>query len=751
YKKSREEMWTAKEKRAARSLIDSCFDFHNRNGRHISVLFEELPDKSNPQNSAYYDKVPDPRSLRQVSEYLKKGSYDSPKDFYTDLKMVFSNLSFVVNKSARDWQDAIRMDQYVDEAWELKSAAGELPSLDNLFGDESDSNQQTLPQNEVSNTTIEQVAPSAPDSGADSATMSNKRIRSQSTSSSASGEAGYHLPGSNSSNLNGIPRGSSNKRPRRATQSNVNGEEDSAAQLKDRFPDSDTGWMRDNPNHDSQTLTRFILNRLKSERIPITSSLPNSTTPVEMLSSTTIAQDLPLLNLDRIETRLSSNDYSDAEAFDKDLYQAFLEAEKIYACDPDRLGLLYVLKRLYQELTQNDGSAALKDSIPIGTAKKLASVSMGPGNKSQLPKNDEPVKLKAKEKVLLEGIHLKGDYFRVGDCVHIFNPEDPSRPIIAQIFNTYRRVDTGRRAINVCWYYRPEDTVHQISRIFFKDEVFKTGNFIDHLVEDVIGRCLVLFYTRYLKGRPSAPIWAPNMPTYICEHRYKDDVYGFKKIKNWESCVPSNVRNEATEENFVPYPTPLQVSSLVKLKSPFLKPPDQALRASGEAIYLGHTEVAKSIPKDQFKSHDLCLTIEAIEKIVGKIPDTPVRAPHVIEISQENSSNTPTARSSQSGAHRSSKVTPKLPTSALPPAPITAISLPKNLIGNLGGTNAGNGENSSDVSQRLKNIDFKSKNLVEMLGQKDLRRDPCLLDLYSNQEYFEKLPDELFGEFYFFL
>lgn len=75
-----------------------------------------------------------------------------------------------------------------------------------------------------------------------------------------------------------------------------------------------------------------------------------------------------------------------------------------------------------------------------------------------------------------------------------------------------------------------------------------------------------MFFTRYVRGRPK--VWHPGMPLYVVEHRYKDDVKSFKKIKNWNSCVPEEVRKN--EYELVPYPNE-RVDVLRRIKSPFVR------------------------------------------------------------------------------------------------------------------------------------------------------------------------------------
>ncbi|KAA1107242.1 hypothetical protein PGT21_007563 [Puccinia graminis f. sp. tritici] len=700
-------MLSSIEKEACVKLIESCFNFHNRNGRLISTPFEELPDES---NTVYYEKVSQPKSFASVLDLLNQDHYDNLKDLYTDLKQVFSNL------------------QYVDETWDQRAAEKVLPSLEVLFPDSSHPRLEPTSRKSLATEASESQPSSKSIKPISTGAAALKRSRSQSTSSSASAdEARTPIASSHVSNT---ATRNQNKRSRKSLPTPVNNapDDDGPMTAKDRVPDPESGWMRDGNSHlNSQALANFIITRLKHERLPADGFSSQSIPHQGALSDTTIAQDSPALKLDPIEAQLQNNQYTSMELFDRDLHQAFVDAEKAYSKMPDRLAGVYVLKRLYQELTQGDGSQTLRDSIPVGAARKLASVTMGPGNRLHLPRNDEPVKLKAKDKILLEGIHHKGDYMRIGDWVHIFNPDDPSRPIVAQIFNTYRRVDTGRRTVSVCWYYRPEETVHYISRTFLANEVFKTGNFIDHVVEDIMGRCLVLFYTKYVRGRPSAPLWTPETPTYICEHRYKDDQFSFKKIKNWDSCIPANIRNEGTEENFQTYPNIQLVSTLVRLPSPFLSAASDRSKGSGEPIIASPQEVAKELPKDQTKCHDLNLSLSDVEKILGRLPTHPPRRPHGVEPGEES------AQSTRSPSIQSKALSLPQPSSASATPTITSTVSP----------------NLSFPPSTGKSFDLTSLELCHLLGHSKNgrpKRPPCLLDLVASQDRFEKLPEKLFGE-----
>ena len=126
-----------------------------------------------------------------------------------------------------------------------------------------------------------------------------------------------------------------------------------------------------------------------------------------------------------------------------------------------------------------------------------------------------------------------------GDWVHLQNPNDLTKPIVAQIYRTWQDPE-GQKWINACWYYRPEQTVHRYEKHFFENEVVKTGQYRDHHIDEVVDRCFVMFFTRYHKGRPRG--FPADKEVYVCEARYNEDKFKLNKIKTWASCVPDEVR-----------------------------------------------------------------------------------------------------------------------------------------------------------------------------------------------------------------
>lgn len=139
--------------------------------------------------------------------------------------------------------------------------------------------------------------------------------------------------------------------------------------------------------------------------------------------------------------------------------------------------------------------------------------------------------------------------------MHIVNPNDPAKPTVAQIYRIWQDANK-QRWINACWYYHPYQTVHHVDKRFFENEVVKTGQYRDHMVQEIVDRCFVMFITRYNKGRPR------GLPTdktaYVCEARYNEENRKFNKIKTWASCLPDEVRERDYEMDLFDMPRQLK-------------------------------------------------------------------------------------------------------------------------------------------------------------------------------------------------
>lgn len=104
-------------------------------------------------------------------------------------------------------------------------------------------------------------------------------------------------------------------------------------------------------------------------------------------------------------------------------------------------GRVLVLQRLYQGLTSSNAAAKL---LTKTAPNNFASIPAGPGYAKPLHSatstSEDAVttyRIQNKDRTFMEEIVWKGMSYKNGDYIHVMNPNDPSRPIIAQIFKVY--------------------------------------------------------------------------------------------------------------------------------------------------------------------------------------------------------------------------------------------------------------------------------------------------------------------------
>lgn len=166
-------------------------------------------------------------------------------------------------------------------------------------------------------------------------------------------------------------------------------------------------------------------------------------------------------------------------------------------------------------------------------------------------------------RIPLDLVEVNGYNYKVGDWVLINNPNEPEKPTVGQIFRLWSLKD-GTKYFNACWYYRPEQTVHRFDRLFFLNEVCKTGQYRDHFVNEIVGPCYVVFVTRYQKGDLDRNMVPDGCPWFICEFRYNENSHVFNRIRTWKACLPDAVR-DAQEPPIIPLNEPRK---LIKFESP---------------------------------------------------------------------------------------------------------------------------------------------------------------------------------------
>ncbi|KAF1984162.1 hypothetical protein K402DRAFT_360022 [Aulographum hederae CBS 113979] len=226
--------------------------------------------------------------------------------------------------------------------------------------------------------------------------------------------------------------------------------------------------------------------------------------------------------MDLIKKKLKRKKYASVEQFMKDVELIFENAKN------------------YNE----DDSQIYKDAVHLQKESRVLA-------ELEMKKPDTDYVMEDGRIPMPSGILHNGELWKVGDWVHIQNANDPTKPIVAQVYRTWQDVDGGKW-VNVCWYYHPEQTVHRFDRHFFEKEVVKTGQYRDHPIDEVVDRCFVMFFTRYNKGRPRN--FPADKEIYVCEARYNEEKHKLNKIKTWASCLPDEVRDKDYEMDLFDQP-----------------------------------------------------------------------------------------------------------------------------------------------------------------------------------------------------
>ncbi|KIK92078.1 hypothetical protein PAXRUDRAFT_830304 [Paxillus rubicundulus Ve08.2h10] len=532
-----------------------------RGKRQVSSMFLDLVDRADwPE---YYEVIPEPRCINGVRASVAKNRYKDPLNAYTDLSLVFWNALFYNEPSSQIASDAEMLKNVLETEWQKRSV---LPAPRHSPPPSSPQKVHgTLPaappQLKTTQSAGSPTKPGAADAKPAAATSSTSpQVPKPATRLSTPLQApspeididinvmSPELDG----HIEDVVMGS------------VAGEEgngDSEAiirQLEKSLPRwegfGNLGWM----SHVNKEQLLEIVLAIKSHKDIIGNRLAVALEAVPEEPTSPLLSFHSPLSLKLIEGRARSNSYKTSKDFDLDMARLFEKARRWYEPCTEPYGRVLLLQRLYQALT----SPSAPSGPPYTSATNFASIRAGPGTARPLHSTDSEgvpgvttFRVSTKDRKFVEEVHFKGWSIRLADWLHISNPDDPSRPIIGQVFKCWisdEPAKKGRPGLSICWYYRPEQTFHPAQTQFMDKEVFKTSLFADHPVEDVIEKIACQFTARHIRGRPRPPFWYPGWPLYVCHSRYNDRERLFVKIKNWSSCIPEEVRKN---EEFMPiYP-----------------------------------------------------------------------------------------------------------------------------------------------------------------------------------------------------
>jgi chromatin structure-remodeling complex subunit RSC1/2 len=187
------------------------------------------------------------------------------------------------------------------------------------------------------------------------------------------------------------------------------------------------------------------------------------------------------LTLGIIRHNAQSSRYTSLREFDQDMTRLFDKGRRWHPEGSREYGSVLLLQRLYNALTAPYPMTLPPSGVPDPSPTLFASLPAGPGNARSMHETTQELRAGAAEQEVGFGLTTyrvmskdrmftpearhKGQAYRVGDYIHLINPDDATRPIIGQVWKTFVPTKGYRtHHVTVCWYYRPEqvseDTSH---------------------------------------------------------------------------------------------------------------------------------------------------------------------------------------------------------------------------------------------------------------------------------------------------
>nr|XP_031862624.1 uncharacterized protein CI109_002122 [Kwoniella shandongensis]KAA5529696.1 hypothetical protein CI109_002122 [Kwoniella shandongensis] len=578
--------------------------------RKLADIFRELPDKELYED--YYEAIPEPECLDNIATQLANQIYPNPELFFKQLHLVFLNAKHYNEDESLIWGDAKRLEDQIQQEWKTRAEAGIFSSPDPYHSSPvkpgrkpkratsaNPSKSSTplpepikaptpLPEPPKAVTPIPEVPTPKP-----VPVIVPPVVAAMTRTQSDPRPPISHVSPSPSEQYRQRNQNNDDKRimaARDATLPRWQGPQAVLPGAANIVPGS--GWFGEGaPDYERNAggsshwpeRIKIVLNAVGSYRDPSGQRL------AEVLDLIPSVADIPYLSFQHplsfasIDAAAKGSRYPSLRDFDMEMSKLFEKGRRWFPDGSAEYGKVLVLQRLYNALTAPYPMNVPPSGVPAPSTTLFASLPAGPGNARSLHETTQELRAGAAEEEVGFGIttfrvgtkdrnfteeaRYKGMSYRVGDYVHLINPDDATRPIIGQIFKTFvptRGFKTHH--VTVCWYYRPEQTVHPADRMFYEREVFKTGHFCDHPVEDILEKISVQFFVKYIRGRPRPGEYYPGWPLYVCHSRFNDREYITVRIKNWNSCIPDDLR-QTDFMSVIPFE---RIIDPPMVKSPFL-------------------------------------------------------------------------------------------------------------------------------------------------------------------------------------
>uniref|UniRef100_A0A146VZA5 Protein polybromo-1 n=1 Tax=Fundulus heteroclitus TaxID=8078 RepID=A0A146VZA5_FUNHE len=302
------------------------------------------------------------------------------------------------------------------------------------------------------------------------------------------------------------------------------------------------------------------------------------------------APETPALNFDIIRMNVERGLYRRLDVFQEHVFEVLEKARRLNRTDSevfeDAVELQQFFIKIRDELCKN-GEILLSTALNY-TLKHLHN-DVEQDKREKIPKEIEEDKQKMEEeekqekkkaedlqkeawqsesesqRVYSQNCSFENRTYNVGEFVYVEPSEPNLKPHIVCIERLWED-ESGGKWLDGCWFYRPPETFHVATRKFLEKEVFKSDYYNKVSINNVLGKCMVIFVKDYFKMQPEG--FRPE-DVYVCESRYAARYKSFKKIKVW--AMPD------CPVKLVPREVPLPV---VRVASMFAKPDLEKLAMS---------------------------------------------------------------------------------------------------------------------------------------------------------------------------
>ncbi|EGV61242.1 hypothetical protein CANTEDRAFT_116799 [Yamadazyma tenuis ATCC 10573] len=495
--------------------IDGILELQDSTGFPVFETFQRLPLRS---GTDYYKYIKNPISLHSVRQKVKKFGYTSGQEFIQDLTQITWNARLYNQRQSRVYTHAVILDNYLKDRI-IPRLAQDKSVIDHESLHYPDLG--PLPADDEPLVPLESATPD---------------VKDEDYGDNQGDDDDYD------------EYQSMTPQPRRDIYQGMRPQYSSPyAQSSKHITGLETGIRRGRPptvDKPYETRIKLILKNLKKLKngpevplnIPFFDRLPDRNSYPEYYK--VVSEPVSLFE---IKGKLRTRKYNNVDEFLADLNLVFYNNKLFYGTHSAQI--FQDLNMLEQEATN-----MIAQELQRSEQELMAFAAPGGDGIVRFP---------------LDSLEVNGYIYRVGDWVLINNPNEPDKPTVGQIFRLWSLKD-GTKYFNACWYYRAEQTCHRYDRLFYSNEVCKTGQYRDHIASEIIGPCYVVFLTRYQKGDLEKGVIPEGSPWFICEFRYNESNHVFNRIRTWRACLPDEIRDHP-EPPVIPLREPRK---LIKYESP---------------------------------------------------------------------------------------------------------------------------------------------------------------------------------------